>query len=98
MIHENLIHAPDVRTATSLLFRIAIQSRKVHQAFTGCIIQTWLNTFNFPSEMVNLSYQKLQALENYLYTCNYFLSPWLNAHKSLNLINQYLREMNEYLN
>jgi hypothetical protein len=49
-----------------------IQTQEVHRAFVDPIIQTWLSAFNLTLEMVNLSGEELQALDNYLYA-NYLI-------------------------
>ncbi|MBD0265590.1 MAG: histidine kinase, partial [Tolypothrix sp. Co-bin9] len=45
---------------------------KVDQTFRNRLSQTWLTTLNLNLEMINLSPEELQALENYLYA-NYLI-------------------------
>ncbi|MBD2603113.1 NACHT domain-containing protein [Scytonema hofmannii FACHB-248] len=48
------------------------QFQQVHRQFVDRLIQTWLNAFNLTPEMVDLSAEELQALDNYLYA-NYLI-------------------------
>nr|NMG19777.1 histidine kinase [Brasilonema bromeliae SPC951] len=48
------------------------QPQEVRRAFVEQLLQTWLNAFNLTPEMVNLSKEELQALDNYFYA-NYFI-------------------------
>jgi hypothetical protein len=43
------------------------QSEQAHQAFSRELIQIWLTGFDLNPNMVNLSKQEIQALDNYLY-------------------------------
>lgn len=43
------------------------QPQSVHQSFTEQLVETWLHGFNLTPEMVNLSKEETEALENYLY-------------------------------
>lgn len=43
------------------------QSYKAHQGFNYRVSQTWLNALNLNPELVSLSTEELQSLENYLY-------------------------------
>ncbi|WP_373539952.1 hypothetical protein [Chamaesiphon sp.] len=44
------------------------QSMNVYRAFTQKPIETWLKTFYLTLEMVSLSKEEINSLENYLYT------------------------------
>lgn len=45
----------------------ASQPEEIHQAFVQKLINTWLAAFDLTPEMVNLSNQEIQVLDNYLY-------------------------------
>ena len=48
--------------------RVSEESQSTeHRAFSQQVIRTWLTAFHLNEDMINLSKQEIQALDNYLY-------------------------------
>ena len=58
------------------------QPKKIHQAFAKKLIETLLNGLNLTPEMVDLSEEEINALNNYLYA-NYLIIQCKNAALSV---------------